>query len=141
MEEITEEVDETVEEVIPEKQPLDMAEDYIGWGELEKAQEILNSVKENSGKKYYLQSRLYKAKLWYGEQRKMLKKAVKSESGNEDYKKELQELEEFSKTKEYKSAVRKHQMGEVGSVCAEGGAECCCLCICEGICEGIGNGC
>lgn len=143
MEENTEEEVEKTddEEVIIDKSPLEMAEDYIAWGEIEKAQEILNTVRENSGKKYYLQSRIYKAKFWYNEQRKQLKKAVKAEPDNEDYKKELAELEEFSKTPEYKSTVRKHQMGEAGGVCAECCAEGCCMCICEGICEGIGNGC
>lgn len=129
------------EQTVSEKPPLEMAEDYIAWGELEKAQEILNTVKEKSGKKFYLQSRIYKARCWYSEQRKQLKQAVKAEPDNEEYKKQLAELEEFSKTPEYKSTVRKRQMGQAGSVCAEGGAECCCMCICEGICEGIGNGC
>lgn len=129
------------EEIISDKPPLEMAEDYISWGELEKAQEILNTVKENSGKKYYLQSRIYKERKWYNEQRKQLKKAVKAAPDNEEYKKELAELEEFSKTPEYKSTVRKHQMGEAGGVCAEGCTECFCMCLCEGICEGLGNGC
>ena len=139
-EEVAEPIDGD-EQIISEKSPLEMAEDYIAWGELDKAQEILNTVKEKSGKKYYLQSRIYKARCWYSEQRKQLKQAVKAESDNEEYKKELAELEEFSKTPEYKSTVRKRQLGEAGGICAEGGAECCCLCICEGICEGIGNGC
>lgn len=143
MEENTEEKVEkpSDEEIISDKPPLEMAEDYIAWGEFDKAQEILSTLKEKSGKKFYLQSKIFKAKRWYSEQRKQLKQAVKAEPDNEEYKKELEELEEFSKTSEYKSTVRKYQMGQAGSACAEGGAECCCMCICEGICEGLGNGC
>lgn len=143
MEENTEEVEQTAvgEEINIEKEPLEMAEDYISWGELEKAQEILNTVKEKSGKKFYLQSRIYKIKRWYNEQRKQLKKAIKEEPDNEEYKKELAELDEFSKTSEYKSTIRKHQMGEAGGVCAECCAEGFCYCLCDSICEGIGNGC
>ena len=122
-----------------------MAEELISLGSLDKAQTVLDKIKENSGRKYYLQSRIYKEKFWYNEQRKQLKKAVKADPDNEEYKKELAELEEFAKTKEYKSAVRKKQMGDIGGVCAEGCAEICCegfcYCICAGICEGIGNGC
>ncbi len=143
MEENTEEKVEKPldEEKISEKEPLEMAEDYIDWGDLAKAQEILDTVSEKSGKKYYLQSRIYKAKFWYNEQRKALKAAVKADPENEEYKKELDELKKFSKTSEYKSTVRKQQMGQAGGVCAEGCSECCCMCICEGICEGLGNGC
>ncbi len=133
------------EEPIPLKGSLDMAEELIGLGSLDKAQAVLNANNTKSGRKYYLQSRIYKAKCWYNEQRKQLKKAVKEEPDREDYQKELAELEEFAKTKDYKSAVRRHQMGQAGGVCAEGCTECCveacCYGTCTCICEGIGNGC
>lgn len=120
---------------------LNEAEKLIEEENLDGAQEILNGVKQKSGKKFYLQSRIYNKKKWYGEQRKMLKAAVKAEPDNETYAKELEELEAFSKTDEYKTAQKNYQMGQAGSCCAEGGAECCCLCLCEGLCEGLANGC
>lgn len=146
MEENTEEkVEQDVEELLQRNGSLDMAEELIRLGYIDKAQAVLNKNKTESGRKYYLQSRIYKAKFWYNEQRKQLKKAVKADPDREDYKKELAELEEFAKTKQYKRAVRRNRMDQLGGVCTEGGAECCCegfcYCICTGICEGIGNGC
>lgn len=139
MEENSEEkVAQAEEEIIPDKEPLEMAEDYIGWGELEKAQEILNTVKEKSGKKFYLQSLIYKQKLWYSEQRKALKAAIKAEPDNEIYREELEALKQFSKTPEYKSAVRNRQMGDAASLCAECGCYCCLEGLCEAICDGCG---
>ena len=133
--------DETVEILLEGKTPLEQAEYYIAWKRLDEAQDLLYKVHTKSGKKYYLQSLIYKERKWYGEQRKYLKKAVKEEPDREDYKKELQELEEFTKTKDYKKAVRKHQIGEAGGVCAEACCEGCCYGICTVICEGIGSGC
>lgn len=137
--------EQTVEELLQRNGSLDMAEELIRLGYIDKAQAVLNNNNTKSGRKYYLQSRIYKAKLWYNEQRKQLKKAVKEEPDREDYKKELAELEEFAKTKEYKRAARRHNMEQLGGTCAEGGAEGCCECcgygLCALICEGIGNGC
>ncbi len=142
MEENTEEkVEQTAEELIEGKEPIEIAEYYISWKRLEEAQKILNSVDGKSGKKFYLQSLIYKERKWYGEQRKHLKKAVKAEPDNEDYKKELKELEEFKNTPEYRSALKEQRTNEMGGVCAECGAECCCGCVCQGICEGLANGC
>lgn len=64
-EENTEEkVDEAceAEEIIHAKGPLEMAQDYISMGLFDGAQEILNSIDEKSGKKFYLQSLIYKEK-------------------------------------------------------------------------------
>lgn len=132
---------QSAEQLLQGKEPIEVAEYYISWGRLDDAQTELNKVRGRSGKKYYLQSRIYKGRRWYNEQRKQLKKAVKEEPDNEGYKKELAELEEFAKTKEYKSAVRKQQMGNAGSICAEACCEGLCYGACTCICEGIGNGC
>lgn len=78
-----------------EKDPLDKVEEYIEQKDFYSAQNLLDMTDEKSGKKFYLQSLIYKEKKWYNEQRKQLKKAVKAEPDNEDYKKELKELEEF----------------------------------------------
>ena len=128
-------------EGLTEEEILNRAEELIDSLSLEGAQSALDAVKEESARKFYLQSRIYKIRCWYNEQRKQLKKAVKAEPENETYKKELEELEAFRKTPEYKHAVRKHQMGQTGGFCAELGAECCAYCCCEAICEGIGSGC
>ena len=124
--------------------PLDRAEELIDKGDLYSAQHILSSVKEDSGRKHYLQSRIYKSECWYNEQRKQLKKAIKAEPDNETYKIELDELMEFRKSAEYQSTVKRPkrvQMGKTDSMWAECCGELCCYCICEGICEAIGNGC
>lgn len=120
---------------------LQRAEHCLELGYVNSADDALRNVKENCGRKYFLQSRVYKAKRWYSEQRKQLKKAIKAEPQNEVYKKELEELEAFRKTKEYKKTKR--QMGgvDVGGMCAEGCIECCGYLCCELICEGLGNGC
>ena len=104
---------------------LDEAEKYIEHGKLDEAQKVLNTIKEDSGRKYYLRSRIYKNKCWYNEQRKQLKRAVKAEPDNEIYKKELEELMEFRKTSEYKSTVKHPQMGDTVSCCLE---SCCNIC-------------
>ena len=98
---------------------LEKAEKYIERGKLDEAQKVLNTIKEDSGRKRYLQSRIYKEKCWYNEQRKQLKKAVKAEPDNEVYKNELDELIKFSKTPEYKSTVKHPQMGDMGGCCLQ----------------------
>ncbi len=131
---------EESKELLEEIGSLDTAEELIGLGMLDAAQDSLNKNNTVSGRRYYLQSRIFKERKWYSEQRKFLKKAVKKEPDREDYKQELAELEEFAKTKEYKSAVRKHQMGETGNICRDVCCEGCCYALCGGICEGC-NGC
>lgn len=129
------------EEELPlnDEEYLDSAEKMLADGDAEGAQKALDCVNAKSARKHYLQGKLYLHKCWYSEARKQFKSAVKAEPDNELYKTELSDIMEFSKTKEYRQAVRQKQMGEAGGVCAEGLSECCCLCICEGICEGLGN--
>ena len=126
--------------------PLDRAERYLELGKPNSAQNVLDSIKEDSGRKHYLQSKIYRLKCWYNEQRKQLKIAIKKEPHNEEYKKELKELMEFRKTAEYKRTVREPERGQMGNtdICTAGFGECCaeicCYCGVEGICECIGNG-
>ena len=136
-------MEEREDEKMPED-PLDKAEKYIEKGNHYAAQNVLDKVEEDSGRKHYLQSKIYKKECWYNEQRKQLKAAVKKEPENKVYKSELEELMEFRKTSEYKSTVKrpqKAQMGNTDGLWAECCAEVCGYCICEAICEGIGNGC
>lgn len=132
---------EESKELLEVADSLDMAQEFIEQGSPDMAQAVLNKNNTVSGRKYYLQSLIYKEKKWYGEQRKYLKRAVKEEPDREDYKQELAELEQFAKTKEYKRAVRKQQMGQAGNVCADACGEACCYGICACVCEGLGNGC
>ena len=118
---------ENTEEELP-SDPLDRAEKYIECGKLYEAQDVLKTVKKNSGRKHYLQSKIYKEKRWYNEQRKQLKAAVKAEPDNEVYKKELDELLEFSKTSEYKSTIKYQRTEDMTNCCLE-----CSSNICEGI--------
>lgn len=126
------------------------AEARLNEGNLDSAQSALQHVKEESGRKHYIQSKIYKQRRWYNEQRKEIKAAVKAEPDNEEYKKELAELDEFRKSSEYKQykKERRQQMGfkeTLKDACTGGLGEVCCYCLCEGICqvicEGIGNGC
>ena len=105
--------------------PLDRVEKLIEKGDFYSAQHVLSGIEEDSGRKHYLQSRIYKSECWYNEQRKQLKRAVKAEPDNEIYKKELEELMEFRKTSEYKSTVKHPQMGDTVSCCLE---SCCNIC-------------
>ena len=111
-----------------EKEPLKKAEELIAQGELDEAQKILNGIKENRAREYYLQSLVYKEKKWYSEQRKQLEQAVIADPDNEEYKKELQELEEFAKTKEYKKAVKKNEMGKASGKHLDRCYDCCSVC-------------
>lgn len=111
------------------------AEELINSGNLDGAQEILNSVKENSGRKFFVQSELYKSRKWYNEQHKLLKDACNAEPENQEYKKALSELEEFSKTKVYKKAVKKRQMGSFKERVKDGCFKGCNAC-CDGACAG-----
>lgn len=134
----------TAEELLEGKSPLEVAEYYIAWKRIDEAQRVLDTIPERSGKKFYLQSRIYKERKWYSEQRKQLKKAIKAKPDNEQYKNELAEVEKLKNSPEYKSgmkALRKNQMGDAGGVCAEGCCECCGYGLCTLICESIGNGC
>lgn len=121
-------------------------EEHLALNQTEPAQQALNCVKENSGRKHFLQSEIYSRKRWFNEQRKQLKAAVKAEPDNEQYKARLEELEEFRKSADYKKLKKeaRQQMGyreALADACAEGLMEGCCYCLCAGICEGIGNGC
>ena len=141
MEEREEEPKGAVEEEMP-ADPLDRAEKYIEQGDFFEAQNALLGL-EDSGRKHYLQSRIYKNRCWYNEQRKELKAAIKAEPDNETYKKELDELLKFRKTAGYKNTVQRPQKGQMGGTdgkWAECCTETCAYCVCEAICEGICNG-
>ena len=140
MEEREEEKEQQTAEDIP-ADPLDKAEKYIEQDKIYDAQILLNEIKEDSGRKYYLQSRIYKVQCWYNEQRKQLKAAIKAEPDNELYKKELEELDAFRKTAEYKRTKRRPKTGQMGNTDRIGCCEACVYCGCEAICAGICEGC
>ena len=132
------------EEELSPDELLDKAEEYLAHGDQYKAQVTLNKVEKDCGRKFYLQSRIYKKRCWYNEQRKQLKAAVKAEPDNELYKKELDELIRFSKTPEYKNTKQRpqrNQLGKTDTKWYECCVEVCGYCVCEAICEGICNGC
>lgn len=127
-------------ESLTDEQKLAKAEELIERKELDKAQEVLDEIDEESGRKCYLQSLIYKEKFWYNEQRKMLKKAIKAEPDNPEYRQALEDLNAFRKTKEYRqSKANKRQMGdtdEMTELCCQCGGECCGTLLCQAICEG-----
>lgn len=108
-----------------EKDRLEKAEERIAQGDLYTAQNLLNMIDGQSGRKYYLQSKIYQKKKWYNEQRKQLKKAVKAEPDNEDCKRELTELSGFGKTSEYKNTVEHHPIGDTAKFCVDCITDCC----------------
>ena len=129
---------EDLSEPLTDKERLDRARLLIRRGELDEAQKMLDAVKEKSGKKYFIQSKLFEKKGWLNEQRKQLQAAVKADPDNEEYRAKLAELEELRKNHGYKTV--KGQMGD-----KDGFMEACCLCSCEvcgsGLCESICDGC
>lgn len=126
-------------EGLTEEEILARAEELIAEEDLDGAQSALDAVKENSGRKYFLQSRLYKIKGWYNEERKQLKLALKCEPDNAEYKLAMEELEAFRKSDEYK------EMKKLTGEDKEGCAMCCCEVSCEacaaGCCESACDGC
>ena len=96
------------------------AEKYIQESQTDLAQYTLNCVKEDSGKKHFLQSKIYQQKSWYNEQRKQLKAAIKAEPNNQDYKTELAELKKSFNYKQDKAEKREMQMGNICGSCFNG---------------------
>lgn len=115
---------------------LNRAEDLIANGDLVAAQSVLDGIEEKSGRKYFVQGKLFESKKWYNEQRKQLKAAVKKEPENEEYKKELAELEEFGKTAEFKKYRREESGRQMGDCCITG-----CMACGDGCVGGCGAGC
>lgn len=101
------------------------AEKYIQESQTDLAQYTLNCVKEDSGKKHFLQSKIYQQKKWYNEQRKELKAAIKAEPDNQEYKTELAELKKSFNYKQDKTETREMQIGKMCSVCGDGYFVCC----------------
>ena len=101
-------------------------EKYILENQTDLAQYTLNCVKEDSGKKHYLQSKIYHRKRWYNEQRKELKRAIKAEPDNQEYKTELSALKKSFDYKQSKAEVREMQMGSVCDSCWLGCSNCIC---------------
>ena len=123
---------------------LSKAEELIASGDLHGAKQALDSVKEYSGRKYFVESKYFKNKGWFNEERKCLKKALKAEPENEDYKKAMDDLEQFRKSAEYKEARKQMGWKDILGEGWQGCWECCGYCVCEGlcsICEGIADGC
>lgn len=106
-----------------DEEKIALAEDCLQKGLLDKAQSVLNSVKKESSKKFFIQSKIYKEMKWYNEQRKQLKAAIKAEPKNELYKREMQEFKDFTNSfeyKEYKREVKKVKLGQMGGACLDG---------------------
>lgn len=113
---------------------LSRAEELIESGELEEAQKAVDAVATDFGRKYFVQSKIFKAKGWFNEERKQLKKALKAEPDNEEYKKALDDVDKF--VEEMKTEQK--QKGQMGGaeVCALGCCECCGSGLCQAICDG-----
>lgn len=100
-----------------DEQLLSEAERYIEEGQTDLAQYTLKRVKENSGKKHFLQSKTYQQKQWYNEQYKELKAAIKAEPNNHEYKIELSALKKSFDYKQSKAEIREMQMGKICNSC------------------------
>lgn len=82
---------------------LNRVEELIESGELEEAQKLLDTVEQKSGRKYFLQSRIFGAKGWLKERRRQIEFAINCEPDNTEYRAALAEtvkLEEALRTEE-----------------------------------------
>lgn len=122
-----------------ENESLNRAEQLLESGETEEAQKLLDYVKQKSGRKYYLQGKLFMAENRYAEAYKQYKLAVKTEPDNEEYKRVFEDLDNFRKSEEYRLS-QKGQMGG-GEICAFGCCECCGSGACDAICSAVCDGC
>lgn len=122
---------------LTEEEILAHAERLLAENDFEEAQKALDAVKGESGRKHFLQSKIFKNKGWYNEERKQLKAALKLEPDNGEYILASKELEEFRKSDEYKAAKKANkEEGVCAECCFEAGGECCLAVCCQSVCDG-----
>lgn len=107
---------------------MDEIEELIEQERFVEAQELLNGVKkkERNARWHFLQGKIYLNRKWYLEARKQFRLAVlNADPENEaEYKALLDDLEEFSKTPEYKEYKNKRFAEDCVDCCAAGCAGC-----------------
>lgn len=114
------------------------AREYLKKGNIDAAQEALDSVEERGAEWHFLYSQVFKEKHWFLESRNSLQEAIKLDPENKIYKKELKKLDRMAK----KGKRRRHagNMG-AGEACLGGCGECCATVCCTAVCEGLCSGC
>ena len=124
---------------------LTEAEQLLDGGDPDGAQQLLDCMTEYSGRRCYVQSKIFKARNWLNEERKQLQLAVKWEPENEQYKSSLAELENFAEGEsQFKEVKKKKHLWENDGcceACCEGSCLCCGEGLCQALCEGICGGC
>ena len=104
-------------------------------GDAGRAEKLLYEIEERNAEWYYLQSLVFREKMWFSESRKSIKKAIKLKPKNNEYRAASKELEQFAKEnrkkerEEQKERERQsRQMGETDNSDAT---------LCQAICEAI----
>lgn len=129
--------------VIPEEETYEEAEfpdewgdafqdvrEYLKYGNVDAAQEVLDSVGERSAEWHFAQAQIFMARYWFLESRNSLQEAIRLDPENKRYKKELKKLDKMAKKAERDS---KREMG-VGGICAKSCATLGCWLCCEFLC-------
>ena len=101
--------------------------DYPGAEELERAQGMLDKIKERDAEWHYVQAAVDYYRRFYLDCRKHLKKAIKLDPENAKYRASLEELTAMAD--EAKKAGKPYQEGAWDGVC-----ETCCEGCCDGLC-------
>ena len=130
-----------------EDAPFCEVKELLERGDLKGAQEKLDWFFERGARWHYWQSVIYRRQNWLTDCRKSLERAASLDPENEEYKKELEELENMAESgKKFRKKRRETRtMGEKSwyDACIEGGGECCALVACElccqAACEGLGS--
>ncbi|MDE6058894.1 MAG: hypothetical protein K2G44_02520 [Clostridia bacterium] len=111
-------------------------------GDAGRAEKLLYEIEERNAEWYYLQSLVFREKMWFSESRKSIKKAIKLEPKNKEYRTALKELEQKAKENRKKERAeqkeRERHAQQMGATDKADAALC--QAICEGLCDGC-NGC
>lgn len=103
-------------------------------GELQRAQALLEQFGERGAEWYFVQAKIFRAKKWYSESRRCLKRALAESPENETYRKEYNDLIFLAQKGKIK---KQHARADMGATAQE----CCAEAACTGLCTCLGESC
>ena len=124
----------------PETEGIDPADPFaqvraaIEQDELERAQSLLEEFQERGAEWYFVQAKIFRAKKWYSESRRCLKRALAESPENETYRKEYNDLIFLAEKGKIK---KQHARADMGATAQE----CCAEAACTGLCTCLGESC
>lgn len=125
-----------------EERSLGRVRNVLNSGDTGRAEKLLYEIEERNAEWYYLQSLIFRSKMWFTESRKSIKEAIKLEPKNKEYRAALKELEqtakEYRKRERAEQKERERQSRQMGAT--DKADAMLCQAICEGLCDGC-NGC